>query len=187
MITPALAKKHDSTKTIPLLGGGIPIAYSTTLYALKFRIAQSLSFPLENLPAGPSYQECNCAFARQIVNRGIWKKINCATHTGSAVPGQAFKYCKYLSPSTQSLMSNVCAICSDTILNHHARESILPDQFGDRCHKIFVRTDTACKHVLHSQCVQLHKPWICPSSCQTGKYNNIRKPISRKEILTSSQ
>lgn len=169
VITPELAKRHDSTKTIPLLDGGTPVAPSMTLCELKDRIAQSLGYVVENLPTADEYRECNCAFTRQILNRGIWKKFDCATHTGDAVSDQDLSCCQFHSPSTQSLMSNLCAICSDTILNHRPRETTSLDQTRDGCHNIFLRTDTACQHTLHSQCLQLHKSWTCPSSCQTSK------------------
>ena len=169
VITPALAKKHDSTKMIPLLDDGTPVADSTTLYELKARISQSLGYPMHNIPAAEGYRECNCAFARQILNRGIWKKIDCATHTSAALPEKNQIDCQFYSPSTQSLMSDFCAQCSDTIVNHQARENTSPDQLHDSCHNIFIRSDTACKHVLHSRCLQSSKIWTCPSSCQTSK------------------
>lgn len=180
VITPALAKKHDSTKTIPLLDGGAPIANDTTLCELKTRIAQSLGYPVENLPATEGYRECNCAFARQILNRGIWKKVDCTTHTGPAVPGQDLTYCQFHSPSAQGLMSSLCAICSDTLSNHQGRENTSPSQSRDGCHNVFLRTDTACKHVLHSQCLQTDKTWTCPSSCQDSKWSDISLDINFK-------
>lgn len=66
IITPALARLHASTRTIPTLKS--PITYQSTLRQIRTLISNELGIVSD---AVAEAAECNCAFARQIEERAL--------------------------------------------------------------------------------------------------------------------
>jgi hypothetical protein len=166
VITPSLARSHENISTIPLLHNGASISGRTTIDEIKSQIAGHLGYSLVNEVNDQDDRECNCAFARQINERGIWRKLVCGRYVGARDAEQSDHFCSFSGEGTQFSISQPCAICTSQIYDRHIGNS---DSVNGICiAAIFIRTDTQCSHLLHDDCAQSENPWICPPSCRSS-------------------
>lgn len=134
-----------------------------TLREIKAQIIEFLGLSISSSAHQHDYQECNCAFARQIHQRGHWEKIDCQGHVSTGG-------CSYYTRSNQIPMSMPCELCSQPISDHEDEDTIMQDQNVPCRAKLFIRTDTSCGHVLHSRCLDAGFTWSCPPSCLACKF-----------------
>lgn len=71
MITPSLAQKSATTDLIPLLNHGRSFSGQTMLREIRSAIQNHLGLPSDDLASQSKHSDCNCAFAKQILERGI--------------------------------------------------------------------------------------------------------------------
>src|SRR4051794_10527037 len=112
VITPSLARSHKNPRTIPLLHDGATISGRTTIGEIKSQIAEHLGYSLADEVYDHDERECNCAFARQINERGTWKKLACENYAGTQVlPKQSGHCCSFSSEGAEISASHLCAMC----------------------------------------------------------------------------
>lgn len=150
VITPGLAQAASETREIPLLEGGRYYPLSTTLSEIRHNIAQYLGIPLT--PADePVSSECNCKLAELLLKRGVWEQIHCSNHN---IMG-----CNFIPLRGDSIASQ-CARCLQPLTAHDVSID------AGVCQSYLLRrTDLACEHVVHSQCLKSGREYSCPPSC----------------------
>lgn len=170
VITPALAKNPNP---IPLLANGRILDDHVTLREIKTLIIESLNLSVNSSTYPQGDQECNCTFANRIRERGCWEKIECYGHS------EWLANCSYRSGSKQISRSTLCAICNKQLSDHTGETDKVVNQPAN-CGRIFIRTDTSCNHVLHSQCLETANQWTCPESCLSCKYDSYSCLLSQR-------
>ena len=166
VITPSLARSHENISTIPLLRNGATISGRMTIGEIKSQIAGHLGYSLVNEVYDRDDRECNCSFARQINERGIWRKLVCERYAGTRGAEQSKNCCSFSAEGTHISISQPCAKCFGPLSDQHNGSG---DSLNGICMAaVFIRTDTQCSHMLHGDCMQSGDPWICPPSCRSG-------------------
>lgn len=163
--------------SIPLLWNGKKISGQTRLRELKGWLASFLGLCPSEEDQQPDHQECNCVFARQICERGIWKTMDCCGHSSSKQSEVDASNCRFAQGDDYLSSSYPCALCSKPLADHH----ISTDQSNDEpvtCRtKVFLRTDLPCQHMIHSSCVSSEGAWNCPPACSASKLDEAVVPI----------
>jgi hypothetical protein len=169
VITPSLARSHENISTIPLLHNGATISGRTTIGEIKSQIAVHLGYSLGSEVNDQDDWECNCAFARQINERGIWRKLVCGRNVGTQDAEQSNHSCSFSAEGIHISISQPCVMCSRPLYDQQIGNI---DSLNGICMAaMFIRTDTQCSHLLHGDCMQSGNPWICPPSCRSGMWH----------------
>jgi hypothetical protein len=164
VITPSDAQPCSDLHDLPFLHDGARIPLSTTLRQLKEMIATQFGLTIQ-FPSALSYDECNCALAKNIATHGVWDMLRCREPRKE---GEIDPF-----PRDDVDVSKECLICSAPLYEMCAK---CIDEPHNKCPLVI---NAGCEHIFHRDCFVHHRGNNCPGGCSTGTASPLKLLISR--------